>query len=144
MQGHRVKGVGTCQGCGPHLQASLMCVMARLLPLPCDEARAWAHLIRTTIRTTSDGYCERCLDCARRRLARMAEPRQHGVRGTLVYLVQKQKTFLAMCSCPLSLWERGFGVIRRAAKPLTPRPLPRGEGAEGPTHDAQRGALNLH
>jgi hypothetical protein len=34
---------------------------------------------------------------------------------------------------PLSLWERvrvrGFKSMRQAAKPLTPRPLPRGEGA---------------
>ena len=35
---------------------------------------------------------------------------------------------------PLSLWERvrvrGFTSTRQAAKPLTPRPLPRGEGAK--------------
>ena len=34
---------------------------------------------------------------------------------------------------PLSLWERGrvrgFKRTRQAAKPLTPRPLPEGEGA---------------
>jgi hypothetical protein len=35
---------------------------------------------------------------------------------------------------PLSLWERvrvrGFKSTRQAAKPLTPRPLPWGEGAK--------------
>jgi len=50
-------------------------------------------------------------------------------------LVQNQGTFLAMCPCPLSLRERVRVRVpkglRTYSRTLTPRPLPRGEGAKG-------------
>src|SRR5712691_6490817 len=48
-------------------------------------------------------------------------------------LMRFRRTFLVMVSCPLSRWERVRvrGFCPRATGPLTPRPLPLGEGARG-------------
>ncbi len=54
---------------------------------------------------------------------------------TWAHLVQSQATFLDLdiLLCPLSLWERVRmrGFVPGPAGPLTPRPLPWGEGASG-------------
>jgi len=53
------------------------------------------------------------------------------------HLVQKQGPCLLISSCPLSLRERVRvrvpNALRTGSRALTPRPLPRGEGAKDPT-----------
>src|SRR5712691_2729268 len=82
--------------------------------------------------TCGGEHCTVYRNVSRPDLQRLAVYQRLHVSGNLL---QKQETFLAMHSYPLSLCERvrvrGFRGVRQAVKPLTPRPLPWGEGAGG-------------